>query len=275
MKYFVFIAFTALVLVSCVTKSTHEAMIAERDMAATSRDSLKSVVTYLNTELMDAKGEISKLQKELELMKENYKRLKENTAEGAIELINKLEKMQREIAEREAKIEQINRKLKERDNILNSLREKIQTAMAGVEEGGLSVYIKDGRLYVSMSNKLLFKSGSTNINEEGQEALMTLSDVVNREPEINILVEGHTDNQMVSPGQRFKDNWDLSVLRATEVTRFLSENGNVDPTRVIASGRSEYFPIQPGDDAGSRAVNRRTEIIITPNINLFQILGEK
>lgn len=257
-------------MMSCVSQGTYDEMVGERDRMGQSNDSLQNIIRMLHSRNLDQSREISSLQDDLKKLRETYEALKVNTSSGALSMITKLEALQKDIAEREKRIEEIKRKLDERDKFLASLKERIQKAMAGVEEGGLTVYVKDGKLYVSLSNKLLFKTGSTVIDQKGLDALMQLANILNQQPDLNVLVEGHTDNQQITAqAGRFKDNWDLSVLRATEVVRYLTVDGKVDPKRVIASGRSEYFPIEAGDLAESRAKNRRTEIILTPNIDIL------
>jgi chemotaxis protein MotB len=272
----IFLALLATVMVSCVSQGTYDEMVSQRDALNVSKDSLNNIITGLISNQLDKNREISNLKDELDKLKKNYESLKENSSSGALSMITKLEELQKDIEEREKRIEEIKRKLDERDKFLTSLRERIQKAMSGVEEGGLSVYVKDGKLYVSLSNKLLFKTGSTVIDKAGLDALLQLADVLNQQSDINVLVEGHTDNQPITAqAGRFKDNWDLSVMRATEVVRFLTVDGKVDPKRIIASGRSEFFPIEQGDSPEARATNRRTEIILTPNIDILFDLFNK
>ncbi|MBX3042198.1 MAG: flagellar motor protein MotB [Candidatus Kapabacteria bacterium] len=260
----------SLIFVSCVSQGKYDAMVGERDIALSSNDSLKNVISNLNSRNLNLNRELANLQSELNSLKLTYDELKKNSSAGALSMITKLEELQKDIADREKRIEEIKLKLEERDRFLTALRERIQRAMAGVEEGGLSVYVKDGKLYVSLSNKLLFKTGSTVIDKTGLDALLQLAVVLNQQEDINILVEGHTDNQPITAqAGRFKDNWDLSVMRATEVVRYLTVDGKVNPKRIIASGRGEFFPIQDGDSPEERATNRRTEIILTPNIDIL------
>ena len=124
-----------------------------------------------------------------------------------------------------------------------------------------------------MDDKLLFASGSWTINEQGLNAIRNLASVLENEKEISVLIEGHTDNVPYRGNGQVKDNWDLSVMRATSVVRALLKSGNIEPVRLSASGRSEYLPIDTADSAEARAKNRRTEIILTPNLDqLFQLI---
>jgi chemotaxis protein MotB len=132
---------------------------------------------------------------------------------------------------------------------------------------------RNGKVYVSMDNKLLFASGSTAVGPDGQKALEELARVLEANPDINILVEGHTDDQPMRGSAQIKDNWDLSVLRATEIVRILLAKGKIAPARITAAGRSEYLPVDPADTAEARARNRRTEIILTPQLDeLFRVI---
>lgn len=142
------------------------------------------------------------------------------------------------------------------------------TALKGVNEGDLSIEMKNGKVYVTLSNKLLFTSGSTVVDEAGKNALSKLANVLNDNKDIHVMVEGHTDTD------KGLDNWDLSVKRATSIVRILSDDYKVDPTRVTASGRGEFMPVASNKTAEGKGKNRRTEIILTPNLDeLFTILN--
>ena len=155
------------------------------------------------------------------------------------------------------------------------MKEKIKQALQGFDGSGLTVFEKNGKVYVSMEEKLLFASGSFQIDQRGQEALKKLAGVLAMDPDINISIEGHTDNvpyKSASTAQ-IKDNWDLSVMRATTVVKTLLASGNIDPQRLTACGKGEYVPLDQADTKEARAKNRRTEIILTPKLDaLFEIL---
>ncbi len=267
-------------LSACVSTSTYEAMVAERDQMSALNDSLRNEFRMQSVELMAKNNEITRLEKELQAMtnkynelQKSYNALRKSTTENVSDLLTRIEELEKNIAEKEAKISDINQKLQERENKMKQLEQVISNALLSFKDSGLEVSIKDGKVYVSLSNKLLFSSGSTKIDKEGQNALIELANVLKTQADINVLVEGHTDNKKVSGGQRFKDNWDLSVLRATEVVRYLTEDGGLPTTRVIASGRGEFFPIRDEDTDEARALNRRTEIILTPKLDaLFEII---
>ena len=149
----------------------------------------------------------------------------------------------------------------------------MSNALKGFEGSGLKVHEKDGKVYVSMDDKLLFASGSWTINEQGLKAIKQLAQVLENETDISVNIEGHTDNVPYRGSGQVKDNWDLSVMRATSVVKALLQSGNIAPTRLSASGRSEYLPLDENNTPEARAKNRRTEIILTPNLDqLFQLI---
>ena len=182
-------------------------------------------------------------------------------------------KARAELALKEQRINEMQNILAQKDAEVKALKEKVSNALKGFEGSGLNVHEKDGKVYVSMDDKLLFASGSWNINEQGLKAIKQLAKVLENEPEISVLIEGHTDNVPYRGSGQIKDNWDLSVMRATSVVKALLDNGNIEPTRLSASGRSEYLPLDKNDTPEARAKNRRTEIILTPNLDqLFKLI---
>lgn len=184
-----------------------------------------------------------------------------------------LAKSRAELAVKEQRINEMQAILAQKDAEVKALKEKVSNALKGFEGSGLNVHEKDGKVYVSMDDKLLFASGSWTINEKGLQAIQNLAKVLENEPEIAVLIEGHTDNVPYRGSGQIKDNWDLSVMRATSVVKALLQSGNIEPTRLSASGRSEYLPLDENNTPEARAKNRRTEIILTPNLDqLFQLI---
>jgi chemotaxis protein MotB len=186
---------------------------------------------------------------------------------------NNLDKLKKELEKRNARLIELERILFKKDSAVKSLKLKVSAALLGFENQGLSVTQKNGKVYVSLEEKLLFESGSTKVGSKGINALKKLTKVLEQNPDINIMIEGHTDDVPVIPGSAFKDNWDLSVQRATSIVRILLEGSKIDPKRLIASGRGEFMPVDKSNTEEARRKNRRTEIILTPKLDeLFKIL---
>ncbi len=176
---------------------------------------------------------------------------------------------------REAKVNELQRMLTEKDSATEALRKNVANALLGFRGKGVNVEEKDGRVYVTLDNSLLFGSGKWEVEAEGIRALDQLATVLAENPDINILIEGHTDDDQYYGGQVIRDNWDLSVMRATSVVRILTRNKGVDPTRVTAAGRSEYIPIASNESDGGKAKNRRIEIILIPDYQaLLNLINE-
>ncbi len=186
-----------------------------------------------------------------------------------------LDSLSNELKKREARVMELQNALTKKDSAINAIQAKVKAALLGFEGKGLSITQRDGKIYVSMDEKLLFASGSTVVQAEGVKALKSLAKVLEQNPEINIMVEGHTDDVPFKGSGDMKDNWDLSVMRATSVTKILLANGNIDPKRITAAGRGEFFPLETGKTSESRAKNRRTEIILTPKLDeIFKVLNQ-
>lgn len=177
------------------------------------------------------------------------------------------------LTEREKKVKELENVLAAKDKAVNDLKNKITNALLNFKENDLTVNVKNGKVYVSLAEQLLFASGSTEVDAKGVTALQQLAKAVKDQRDINIIVEGHTDNVPISrKSQYMQDNWDLSVMRATAITKILTKAG-VSPKQITASGRGEFVPLASNDTPQSKQKNRRTEIIITPNLDeLFKIL---
>lgn len=181
------------------------------------------------------------------------------------EKIEELNARQATIQELEAMIETQNQKVQ---NLLNS----VQDALMGFGNEELTVRQKDGKVYVAMSDKLLFESGSAKVDKRGKEALAKLAEVLNKQTDIDVFIEGHTDTKPINTVQ-FKDNWDLSVIRATSVVRILTKDYKVNPLQIQPTGRGQYMPVADNTTAEGRSLNRRTEIIMAPKLDkLMQLL---
>lgn len=197
-----------------------------------------------------------------------------NKANQVSQLNNALGTTEQDLAAKNARVAELQRVLAEKEAATNALRKKVADALLGFNASDLQVNIKNGKVYVSLSEQLLFKSGSTKVDPKGQDALVKLANALKGNQDVNILVEGHTDNVPIrGVVNGAKDNWDLSVLRATEITRLLTTAG-IDPTQITPSGRGQYLPVVANDTPQDKALNRRTDIILTPKLDeLFSILG--
>lgn len=179
---------------------------------------------------------------------------------------DELAEKEKVLKEREASLNKLKKGMKEQNDKAQALKKSIRDALLNFGGDELSVEEHDGKVYVSMSDKLLFQSGSDQVEAKGKDALKTLAGVMEKHPDIDILVEGHTDNIPISTAV-FKDNWDLSVKRATSIVRILTTDFSLAPTRVAAAGRGEFFPKASNSTAEGRAKNRRTEIILSPKLD--------
>lgn len=180
-----------------------------------------------------------------------------------------------ELKEKELTINELQNKLNLMNQLVTELKEKVSNALVGYENKGLSVVQKNGKVYVLLDESLLFASGSWQVNSKGREAIIKLGTVLEENPDISILIEGHTDDVPYGGSGHIKDNWDLSVMRATAIVKILVNNSSIDPKRLTAAGRSKYSPVETGTSSAARRKNRRTEIILTPNLEeLFKLIEE-
>lgn len=165
------------------------------------------------------------------------------------------------------RMEELERIIGRQDSTVNYVRQKVADALLGFTGKGLTVNMRDGKVYVSLENSLLFAPGSWEVAPNGKIALQNLASVLAENQDISILVEGHTDNDPYRGQSQVRDNWDLSVMRATNVVKILTTNASLDSKRITAAGRGEFVPLVDNDSPANKAVNRRTEIILTPDLS--------
>jgi len=255
-----------------------------------SADSLQDVIGSLSMEnetqaeeIKRLKAQVGKLREqntqlsdEFSRLDQNYQQLKNQSTTEIRALINKLELMEGDLPQRERRLKEIESQMHAQDSVMQAIRKSIEDALFGFKDAGLSVEVRNGKVYVSLSNKLMFSSGSTQLDSRGKGALKELAKVLNQQTDLSILVEGHTDNVPVTNLGALKDNWDLSVMRSTEVVRYLTEKEKVDSKRITASGKGQYMPVADNSTVEEKAKNRRTEIILTPKLSeLYQLLPPK
>ena len=230
-----------------------------------------------NRMLAGSEKDNAKLSGQLQMTQEQL--LKKEDELKALELkLNKqqqdLDALSAELKKREARVNELEEVLRKKDQATADLKKKLQDALMGFEGKGLTITQKNGKVYVSMDESLLFESGKTSVQPKGIEALKNVAKVLEQNADINVLIEGHTDDvPMVGKGE-IKDNWDLSVIRATSVTKIILQNSKTEPTRITSAGRGEFFPLDPAKTPEARKKNRRTEIILTPKLDeLLKVLG--
>ena len=240
---------------------------------------LETALENTENDLAASKQREAGLTDDLSDLQGKYDGLKKSSGAEKAALSGDLADKERELAEKEALLQNREARLKEmqeiidrQDQLMNALSEKVKKALMGFAADELSVEMRDGKVYVSMSDKLLFKSASDAVESKGQEALAKIAEVMNKNLDIDISIEGHTDSLAIKTA-RFRDNWDLSTARATSVVRILLDNG-MDATRVTAAGKGEFQPKGDNKTSEGRAMNRRTEIVLAPKLDeLMQVLN--
>ena len=259
--------------------------------------------TNLNNELVSIQKKYADLNTTYDLLSSKSSRYMAKKANETKELLNQLEKTQSELFAKEdelnkstATLEEKERKLlssqnelelrslrvaeleaiiNRKDSMVTALKQKISKALIGLEGDGLTIVQRNGKVYISLEEDLLFASGKYEVNQTGKQALDKLSEALSYQKDLEILVEGHTDSIPLSGRGLVKDNWDLSVMRATSVVKRLTSNTNLDPTQLIAAGRSEFVPLLANTTSEGRSKNRRIEMILSPNLDdLFKLLDE-
>lgn len=306
-----FTLLAGIILSSCVAKKEYDALFNEKTSLENENAELKEKlevaeekISRLEVQVQEYKGKSEATQKDLDFLTEQF-----NTVKGEYDRISQLynnllsnssqlntdlaqqqqrllaiqddleieKKRNQELAEdlskREARVAELEKLIADKDAAVQRLKRQVTDALLNFNENELTVEVKNGKVYVSLAEKLLFGSGSTKVDDQGANALKQLSTALKGNSEINIMVEGHTDNVPISKtSQYMNDNWDLSVMRATSIVRILVTNG-VNPETITASGRSEFSPVAINNTPENKALNRRTEIILTPKLDeLFQIL---
>ena len=298
MRKLLIIAALSLVCSSCVSNKVYNAsraelMRLESEMSAlrARHSALEQLNNELNGEKLGLQDNLSKLTADYDALRQQYASLDADRAKLARDLdqlrdmldkgnaeasrmLLELQRNQSDLEERSQRVEELEAMLKAREEAIATIRRQVSDALLGFEGKGLTISTRDGKVYVSMEDKLLFRSGSYEIGREGEKAVRDLAKVLAANPDINVMVEGHTDDVRYTPNAYLKDNLDLSAKRATTVVRLLLENKEIAPERIVAAGRGESLPIAEGKTAEARAKNRRTEIILTPKYDELMKLME-
>ena len=263
--------------------------------------SLSTQLTDLQSERSRNEGDIAALRGRIDAMQQQYDTTMENYMQqlsgrdrDLVRANNLLTARTRELEEKEAAFQQRELELQQRqyeleqsqasakaalaakERELEAVRSAVTNALVGFADKGLQVETRDGKVYVSMASKLMFPSASWTVSEEGNAALKGIARVLEENPDLNIMVEGHTDNDAYKGSTAVRDNWDLSVMRATAIVKLLLQYGpKIDPTRIEACGHGEYAPKVENNSAANKAANRRTEIILTPRLDQILDLLEQ
>jgi chemotaxis protein MotB len=287
---------------SCVTSKIHkdlqgkyDSVLSEKQALEEENITLKSDLEEANSKLADAEEElkslkaekeeaeakVAALQKDYDAIKESYtllttssnSRIAKNASKN-LELLQNLEKSRALLEEENAKLKDKEKKITELEYLMNEresklaqMKKSISDALLGFKGKGLTVEQRNGKVYVSLENRLLFASGSWIVNSQGKQAINDLADVLKKQSDISILIEGHTDADAYRSKGAIEDNWDLSVKRSTAIVKLLMNTKGIDPTKITAAGRSKYIPVATNKTKAGKAKNRRIEVIIEPDLN--------
>ncbi len=253
----------------------YQTLIAERDSLSAGWSDANVRIETLEEEIARLKGDTSRINNRMAELEGKLTGLDANYASLRANSSSEIKKLSADLERREARLKEVEEILRKRDAATNALKEKLQSALLGFQKSGLAVDIRNGKVYVSLTDKLLFSSGSIVIDDKGKQALAELAKVLKTQPEINISVEGHTDNQRVVNLGQIKDNWDLSVLRATSVVRYMTDEQRIESNRITATGKGEFQPVAAGNSAENRSRNRRIEIVLSPKLDeLYDLIKE-
>jgi len=233
-----------------------------------------NLLKLTNDSLTLKKSELSKLQNDYTFLSSKSDsdikaRINENNG-----LLDSLALKQYELSKGLERVGELERLVIEKEQNLSLLKKNLSDALLSFKGKGLTVEQRNGKVYVSMENKLLFKSGSWTVGNEGKRAINQLSNVLAENPEINVLIEGHTDNVPYSGDGPIKNNWDLSTKRATSIVQLLLNNKQILPQNITAAGRGEFLPVGPNSNEKGKSSNRRIEVILTPHLDAITELLE-
>jgi len=250
--------------------------------------SLQKEHQNLQLDFQSTSDRLENLEKSYEALEQNSSEILAQNVERNRELLKQLEEKEKALAQERLRLNELQKDLDERSYRINeletliaskeaklsALKENLLDALVDFEGRGLSVEQRDGKVYVSMENKLLFASGSWTVGTEGRKAINELATVLAQNPDISVLIEGHTDNVPYNGNGPLKDNWDLSTKRATEVLKLLLTNAGIDPQNLTAAGRGKFAPVASNDSAEGKAKNRRIEVVLEPQLDQINKLLE-
>ena len=302
MKKIILLTLTAVSLVSCVSskmfneiegnyaqlKVDHAVLEKENSELLIRYDSLRYHYGELMTQFEQIEMELDRSKKSYETLEDSYKALEQNSNAALQESIEQnrglldeiqlkeselsdersdLDSLQNELASKIARVNELERVIANKEALLSKLKSSLSKALLSFDGKGLTVEQRNGKVYVSMENKLLFKSGSWAVGSEGKQAIKQLAMVLEQNNDISVLIEGHTDDDPYIGDSKLSGNWDLSVKRATAIVRLLLQNKGVMPENITAAGKGEYSPVVPNSSADNRSKNRRIEVILAPKLD--------
>ena len=281
------IIFAVLLFSSCfVSKKKFDAETAQRESYEARSMGLErdlnranDTIATLRNELTDREGRITSYEQQLTSLDQEKEKLQNQLNQVVGNALSQQERMgtelrtkQNALSEKEGLITDLQTTIRQREEALREVMDKVKNAVRLYSREDLSVEMKNGKVYIALSDNLLFRSGSAKIDRKGKAAIGTLAEVLVAHPDMTIVVEGHTDN-VPARGSAFEDNWDLSVLRATAVVRLLTDEYKLDPNQVTAAGKGEYAPKADNTAADGRAQNRRIEIMVEPKLDeIYQLV---
>jgi chemotaxis protein MotB len=252
-------------MTSCVAK--RKLVAAQNNISSLQADSAR-----LEQKIAGLQGDVAGLQKNLADLNQKMDASNKAAAGTIANQQNALQKSAQELAAQQRKLESLQALLEQQKKNADALRQKMADALVKFNSNELSVSVKNGKVYVSLQENLLFPSGSAVVNTKGKEALGKLAEVLNANQDITVNIEGHTDSIPIRT--RFEDNWALSTARAASIVRILTKDYQVDPVRIVASGHSQYDPVDANSTPEGRAKNRRTEIILSPKLDeLYKLIN--
>ena len=277
MKKTIFITTISFVFFSCVSQKKYQEL---ETLQENTRNNLNSTSIQLNTCKDDKEAalkSLTELKEQVKFLKANNQDLINNlgnlttlSQKGAENLEKSLESMK----EKDVRIQRMQDAVTRKDSVTLALVTSLKGVLGNLSDDDIEVNVEKGVVYVSISDKLLFSSGSYMITKRAKDVLGKVAEVVNNRPDLEFMVEGHTDNVPIKT-DAILDNWDLSVKRATAVVRILQNDFSVAPERMTAAGRSSYIPLLENDSASNRAKNRRTRIVVLPKLDQFYDLIEQ
>ena len=266
MKKVSFIALVGFIgLTSCVSKKKYTALETKNTKTETDLSTAKSELATCLDKQKASSTEIDYLKSV------NYQLLESNNSLSTLsakESAN-LEKSLESLSEKDRQVKSLQSALNKKDSVMFALVSSLKGEFISADDEDIQIEVEKGAVFVSISDKMIFNSGNASLNKDAKVVLEKVAKVLNNQPDMEVLVEGHTDNKAFKEGTAIKDNWELSVQRAASVVRVLQDDYNVDPARMIAGGRSSYVPVASNDTKEGRAKNRRIKIIILPKLDQF------